>query len=91
MLSETGTVVSISVAANQRVLIQGTADLRVAYDEANLADSMPYFLVSMTSNTEQLLPFIIEPHGAMSSQRVLYIRTDSTPTPLRVWLQDGGV
>ena len=84
-LTGTGVVISLSIAANQTVFLYANQNLRLSYDEAELADNGHYFTANFKSTAEQLMPFIIPPNGAMTDQRALFIRTDATPTSLQVW------
>jgi len=93
MLTDTVMVKSVSIAANQRCVIYANQSLRVAYDEGDLANSRNYFLVQFepSGGASTSPPFIIEPEGAMTDQRVLWLRAHASATPVYVWLQGGGV
>lgn len=80
-------IISLSIAASQRCVIYASGDLRIAYDEAQLADGLNHFYLNFTSAGDQLLPFVIPPQTGMTEQRALYIRTETGAANLYVWLQ----
>ena len=84
-LPTTAVIGSLSIAQNQRVYLSATEDIRVAYDEAELADGRNYFLIQFNKTSEQTLPFVIPPSSAMNSQRALYFRTHTSATIVYVW------
>ena len=79
-------IVSISVSATQEIIFMGQATtIRVAYDEAELADGGNFFLINFQDAVEQVRPFRIS--GAMEQQRSLFIRSDLPgATQIHIWL-----
>ena len=89
-LDATDARVFLSIGPNQRVSINSNADLRIAYDEADLADERNYYWVgfNLPGTAQGNGSFIIEPHSAMDGQSALFIRTVSDATDVWVWIQE---